>query len=569
MCKRSAIFKSLPIALAVALVFISCEKKPIELETGVVATVGSFEISDAHFQNHLKRFYLRTGQAANINEEFRLAVVNARIERYAIVEHAIEQGWAQDADAIYNKAIIERKVLMEEYQRRFIFDRLQITDEDTREIFRRYNTTIRASHLRAVTYDDAQKLVNQLKSGESFESLAKEVFQDPNLASNGGDLGYFTIDEMDVAFEEAAFSLKLGEISDPVKTSTGYSVIKITELIPSPIVTEFQYAERKPALEQVARYQKQELSTRQDIENIVNMMNWDDNLTNYLWELVSANPNVYASQMVELSEIPLSIQDADRSKVIASYGRFNFTVQDFLVESFYTPVARRSNIRSKSDFIDQLQGLAYRSFALGLINNHPQIDKEFIKGSIDETFYGYLFERFEADIDQRVSVSETQLWDTFNSNPDLFRQPMKLDMSEIVLTDGELAGEVYQKLKSGAGFMDMLSRYGADTQTKRNDGHIGNLPITDFGLMASGLRNIQPGEVAGPFQVSSNYFIILKCNARTESKVVSFDEARPAVMDYVKNAERQTIRDRAILDMRSRYNAYIDMKRLNSLSFQM
>ena len=58
------------------------------LSEGVVATVGSFEISDRHFTNQLKRFYLRTGQAVNLNEEVRLGVLDARIERYAIVEYA-------------------------------------------------------------------------------------------------------------------------------------------------------------------------------------------------------------------------------------------------------------------------------------------------------------------------------------------------------------------------------------------------------------------------------------------------------------------------------------------------
>lgn len=569
MSKRSVILIVFPFLLASALMVISCERNPKKLNSGVVASVGSFQISDLHFQNHLKRFYLRTGQAANINEEFRLAVVNARIERYAIVEHAIDQGWATDADAIYNKAMIERKVLMEEYQRRFIFDRVQISDADMMEILRRHQTTIKASHLRTDTHAEALELRNKLNNGHTFESLAGEVFKDRALAKSGGDLGYFTIDEMDVAFEEAAFSLKLGEISDPVKTSTGYSIIKITDLIPSPIITEYQFAQRKPVLEQIARNQKHELATRGDIKNVVGMMQWDATMTEFVWNLVSANPEAYSSPLSELSEIPLPIQDADRNKIIASYRGFRFTVQDFLVESFYTPVNRRSNIQNKAQFIEQLQGLAYRSFALGLINNHPQIDWDFIKGSIDETFYGYIFERFEENIDQMVKVSDSALRTAFHSNPDQFQQPLKLDMSEIVLTDAELAGEVFQKLKSGAPFLSMLARYGAETSTKRNEGHIGNLPINSFGLMASGLRNIRPGEVAGPFQVSTNHYIILKCNERTEPKPLSYEEAKPVVLEYVKSAQRQKIRDQVIHDLRTKYNAYIDMERLNSLSFQM
>lgn len=54
-------------------------------------------------------------------------------------------------------------------------------------------------------------------AGESFEALAEEVFTNPYLANNGGDIGEFTVDEMDIAFENAAFALNVGDVSAPVK----------------------------------------------------------------------------------------------------------------------------------------------------------------------------------------------------------------------------------------------------------------------------------------------------------------------------------------------------------------
>jgi parvulin-like peptidyl-prolyl isomerase len=547
----------------------SCKQDIENSANGVVATVGSFEISDKHFENQLKRFYLRMGQAVNLNEQVRLSVINSRIERYAIVEYASDLGWATDVAAIYNRSMIERKVYIEEYQRRFIYDRIQVTDQDIREVFRRSNASIRASHLLASTPDEAEKLVQRLKQGESFETLAAEVFNDPALRSTGGDLGYFGIDEMDLAFEDAAFSLRKGEVSKPIRTTTGFSIIKVTDVIEAPLLTEVQFAQQRPQMEQVAHYQEQERATRRDLENTLNQMEWNESTIADLWGKIQNNPVAFYVSDVSLSELPVSINESDRSKVIAQLRGFRFTVEDFLTEAYFTPSIRRNMAQREYDFRSQLEGLAYRSYALGLVKNHPDLDENFINESINETFYGYLFDRFESDIDTKVDVDQNQIRSVYNQNSEQFSQPLMLDMSEIVLTDAKLAENVFARLNSGADFKTMLDEFGADTDTKKQGGYIGNIPINQFGTMASALGKIQPGELAGPFQVANNYFIILKCNGRTESRPLAFEQAEDQVREYVFSKERQLVRDQIISNLRTRYNAQIDMNRLNTISFQL
>ena len=60
--------------------------------------------------------------------------------------------------------------------------------------------------------------LHRLLEGESFQALAGEVFNDPELQASGGLLPPFTFDEMDPDFEDAAFTLLIGEISEPVRT---------------------------------------------------------------------------------------------------------------------------------------------------------------------------------------------------------------------------------------------------------------------------------------------------------------------------------------------------------------
>lgn len=80
-------------------------------------------------------------------------------------------------------------------------------------------------------------LRERAQQGEDFAALAKENSEDPGSATEGGDLGYFGKGIMDPAFEEAAFSLPEGGLSEPVRSSFGYHLIKLTGIKLSSIKT--------------------------------------------------------------------------------------------------------------------------------------------------------------------------------------------------------------------------------------------------------------------------------------------------------------------------------------------
>ncbi len=73
----------------------------------------------------------------------------------------------------------------------------------------------------------AEKIYKELKKGASFGKLAKEYSDDPGSRVRGGDLGYIQKNQLVKPFADAAFSLKIGEISKPVKTQFGYHIIKV------------------------------------------------------------------------------------------------------------------------------------------------------------------------------------------------------------------------------------------------------------------------------------------------------------------------------------------------------
>ena len=87
---------------------------------------------------------------------------------------------------------------------------------------------VRARHILVETEDEAKAVLAELKKGADFAELAKSKSKDPGSA-DGGDLGYFTREQMVPEFADVAFKLDKGAISDPVKSQFGWHIIKVED----------------------------------------------------------------------------------------------------------------------------------------------------------------------------------------------------------------------------------------------------------------------------------------------------------------------------------------------------
>jgi len=111
---------------------------------------------------------------------------------------------------------------------------IKVTDQELKDYFNKNKekfvqpAKVKASHILVDTKKKAEKIKTKLENGADFAKLAKENSTGPSK-NKGGNLGYFSKGQMVPAFEKVAFNLKVGEISDPVKTKYGYHIIKVTD----------------------------------------------------------------------------------------------------------------------------------------------------------------------------------------------------------------------------------------------------------------------------------------------------------------------------------------------------
>jgi peptidyl-prolyl cis-trans isomerase C len=108
--------------------------------------------------------------------------------------------------------------------------------------------------------DKIKAVIVRLNKGEDFTKVATEVTEDPSGKANGGDLGYFSKEQMVPEFADVAFKLDKGKISEPVKTQFGWHVIKVEDKRQKPPPA---YNDVKPQIEAfVSRKAQAELVTK-------------------------------------------------------------------------------------------------------------------------------------------------------------------------------------------------------------------------------------------------------------------------------------------------------------------
>jgi peptidyl-prolyl cis-trans isomerase C len=225
---RAVVYRSLAGCLAAAFLF----AVPLARaqDDPVVARVDGAEIR----QSDLAAAEEDVGnQVAQMTPEAKRDYLISFLSDMILVAKAAEAKKMQDTAEFKRRfALARTKLLMEQYLQAEA--KTAATETAMRKIYEdaigqmSKEPEVRARHILVETEDEAKALLAELKKGADFAELAKSKSKDPGSA-DGGDLGYFTKDQMVPEFSEVAFKLDKGALSDPVKSQFGWHIIKVED----------------------------------------------------------------------------------------------------------------------------------------------------------------------------------------------------------------------------------------------------------------------------------------------------------------------------------------------------
>lgn len=202
------------------------------MEKQVLATVGSREITNHELDIALKHAPREHAMQLN-NPEGKKYLLNEMILQEMLYLDAKEKQFDKDEEFLRELDVIQTN-LLKQYAVKKLIENITVDSHEAKEYYDQNREqfvtgeTARAKHILLKDEDRAKEILTEIQAGKSFEEMAQIHSECPSKAQ-GGDLGYFEKGKMVPEFEEVAFGLENGEISQLVKTQFGYHIIKLED----------------------------------------------------------------------------------------------------------------------------------------------------------------------------------------------------------------------------------------------------------------------------------------------------------------------------------------------------
>lgn len=532
------------------------------VDDDVLAQINGHSVSVLHFENAFKESYFRTGQVLTPTESTRKVILDSEFNTYVMAVYAKDLELDKSPEAVYQKSAIVKRVLTEEYFEQVIIADLEVSDEDLKDYFIRFNSSLRASHIYANTREEVDEYYTRLQNGESFDDLAREAFINPYMAQNGGDIGRFTTDELDIAFENQAFSMVVGEISEPIQTAQGFSIIKLTDRVTRPLITEYEFNQNRGRLSSYVRGKKEELARRNHLENFNSSVIFDLDVFYELYSLISSNYDQL------LNKNPEFITQLDLNTNVLNFESFDFSTDKLQEELLSSSLAMLNTIQDEYTFRNFIVGVAYRSFMVSEALKLGIDKQDEIEASIEETYLHYLEKLAMQDLASSINNTEEELYTFYQEKQHEFYQSAEIRVQRLAVLGEETANKMYEELSSGADFTTYVIEHTRINDDLFTEGDLGFIPVDDFGFNSEKVSSIEIGGLTEPILYTADEYHIYKILDKKEARKLTFEEAKERVDSFLLREKLQQKRTETIEVVKNKHNAVVDLEKLNALTIK-
>ena len=449
-------------------------------------------------------------------------------------------------DAVYKTE--KGSVYPEVVKTRYGFHIIKVTDKKER------TPQVRASHILIATNTDkgpvdtniakakADSVYALLKAGGDFSKLALQYSDDTGTKQQGGDLNYFERRMMVKEFDEAAFNLKVGEISPIIKTNFGYHIIKLTDRKPYP-----SFEEDKENLKKIfkqTRYQGEYDNLIASLKTKYNYKLNDQTLT-----LIAAK-----SDSVKIGGDHPKMDEIKFLEVMSYAGK---TVK---ADAFLAQMNSSNDYLNKLITVDLLKSAAQKFSADYLLDeealNLEKTNTEFASLMEDYRNGIHIFKLQDDEVWSKINLDSTKLYNYYVSSKNNYTWPDRINFSEIFSRKDSLINHYYNLLKKGENFDSLASKF---TERPGFSEKAGNYGLTDvksspLAEEAAKLKNV--GDYSNPFPGSGG-FSIVELVAKDPSRTKTFEEAKAEVSGAFQEAESKRLEQEYIDRLKSTYKPVI------------
>ncbi|MCG3121368.1 MAG: Foldase protein PrsA [bacterium] len=405
---------------------------------------------------------------------------------------------------------------------------MRVQENEIKAAFLLAHEQAAARHLYAPTLAAANALYEKLQNGATFEELAPTIFKDYRLASSGGYLGYFKWEDMDPTFAAVAQKLKKGEISKPVRTKFGYSIIKLEDRVRPPILTETDYAKERKRLRWVTEHRKRAQTIQKlDAQTLAGLrIQFNEATLAQMWEKMQTAKVDTAREMGNGVDLVALSPTAEVAKI----GGQTWTLKDFQARAIQTSARQRSRVQSLEDLKDFIGGLALREEYLRRARQAGFENDLNVKQRIREKENSFLVERMKSLLTDSVTEPLDSLRQAYAAQPQNYVYPALVKLREITVASQQQIEHILARAKRGEDFGALAKRYSIRPWSAVRGGEVGYVTKGDLGQFAEPIFKLHRGEIGGPYQ-RDQYFSIVQVLDIKPAQPKSFDDAKTEIAE--------------------------------------
>lgn len=452
-------------------------------------------------------------------------------------------------DAAYNTP--KDSVYPQVVQTRFGFHIIKVTDIKQRI------PKIRVSHIlisysnpdgtvdTAATYATMDSVLAELKAGKDFGEVAKRFSDDTGTKDKGGDLGFFERRMMVPEFDEAAFNLGVGQVSDVVKTSFGLHVIKLTEKQSYPTFEE----------------------DKENLKNILKRSRYNDLYTELVEDFkkefnFKIDESVF-HQLLDQNDSTIIGGELKSGEALGNKTLYSFANNAVSVNNFYSRLKTDTEFTGKrfnadylnkaiSKYADQ-QVLEEKSKTL------DKTDPQFAELMKDYQNGIFIFKLQEEEVWNKVKIDSVKLLDFYQKNMEKYKWDDRLAFTEIFARRDSVIRHYYDLLKSGENFDSLAAKTERPNMKEKHGKYELQTISSDLSKIANGLS--KPGDYSEPVP-NQGGFSIIRLDKKDPARLKTFEEAKAEVSGAFQEYESKRLENEYIDSLKKRYSPVINYDQL-------
>ncbi len=540
------------------------------MRSDIVAQVGDWKMTVTEFKDEAMK-KLRTPQkAAEASTEDLAKILDDVVIRQLKIVDAYNKGFdtAPDIQKAYQEEL-DKGAVMQLYINE-IRDKL-ITDAMVREYYD-HDEELNAAHIliktgEGINEEEAKKKIDKVyrevtAPDADFKAISDKYNEDESVKKDGGDLGWFGWGRMVDPFQEVVFSMKPGEISQPVKTEFGWHVIKL--LGRRKIENRPSFEEDKENLRnQLARQHGEEVEKA--AEEFINKEKefygveyFEDNIASLtpILESNKGNQDLFALLNEEQQKLPLAhIRDgnitvtaSDFSDKLKRVGRSGMEIKwGDIGKKLIDEVVVMGNILPKA------------AKRLGYYNNKEVVDK-----AVAARDRKVLYAAQTEIINKKAEPTEEQIKQYYDSHPDEFMTEPQYTIHEVLVSDKKLAEQLVERARKGEDMQKLAVKYSERENAKRTKGVLGPFKKTQHGVIGKEAARAEIGDVVGPI-THGDKWSVFKLVAREEPQLENYNKVKRKAETSMRRELSKKLEDEWVVNLKESIHYKVNTKALENL----